>query len=73
MGAGQLRGLPMTQFDMDIAIIGAGVVGLAILAELTKHYEDVFVFEKNETVLVITGFQNYAYELQDQIVSTLKF
>jgi len=34
--------------QIDIAIIGAGILGLAIAAETTKEYENVFVFEKNE-------------------------
>ena len=33
--------------DINICIIGAGVVGLAIAAELSKEYTDVFVVEKN--------------------------
>jgi hypothetical protein len=31
------------------------------------------IFEKDDNVFLVTAFQNYAYELQDQIVSTLKF
>jgi len=34
---------------LDIAIIGAGIVGLAIAAETTKDYENVFVFEKTKS------------------------
>jgi len=33
--------------DLHITIIGAGVVGLAIAAELSKKHENIFVFEKN--------------------------
>jgi len=34
--------------DFKIAVIGAGVVGLAITRELTKYYENIIVIEKNE-------------------------
>jgi len=34
--------------DVKITIIGAGVIGLAIAAELSKEFDDVFVIEKNE-------------------------
>ncbi len=33
--------------DVNIAIIGAGVVGLAIASKLSSHYEGVFVIERN--------------------------
>lgn len=33
--------------EIDIAIIGAGVVGLAIAAELSERHSGVFVFERN--------------------------
>ena len=33
--------------DTNITIIGAGVVGLAIARELSLHYDEVFVIEKN--------------------------
>jgi L-2-hydroxyglutarate oxidase LhgO len=36
-------------FDVDIIIIGAGVVGLAIAAELAREKRAVFILEKNET------------------------
>lgn len=34
--------------ETNICIIGAGVVGLAIAARLAKHYDGVFVLEKNK-------------------------
>ncbi|MBN2662851.1 MAG: NAD(P)/FAD-dependent oxidoreductase [Bacteroidales bacterium] len=34
--------------DFDIVVIGAGVVGLAIAAELSKTYSNLVVLEKNE-------------------------
>ncbi len=33
--------------DAKITIIGAGVVGLAIAAEVSNHFENVFVVEKH--------------------------
>jgi L-2-hydroxyglutarate oxidase LhgO len=35
--------------DADIIIIGAGVVGLAVAAELAREQRTVFILEKNET------------------------
>lgn len=35
--------------DADIAIIGAGVVGLAIASEIASDKRNIFVFEKNES------------------------
>jgi L-2-hydroxyglutarate oxidase LhgO len=32
---------------IDITIVGAGVVGLAVAAELSKAHEDIFIIEKN--------------------------
>ena len=32
---------------LNVTIIGAGVIGLAVAAELSKHYKDVFIIEKN--------------------------
>ena len=34
---------------VDVAIIGAGVVGLAIAAEIAQRGKRIFVFEKNHT------------------------
>src|SRR4030042_340707 len=36
------------KFSTDIAIIGAGVVGLAIAAQVASHNKTVYVLEKNE-------------------------
>lgn len=44
--------------DIDIAIIGSGVVGLAIAFELSKHYDNIFVFEKNERYGLETSSRN---------------
>ncbi len=33
--------------DINITIIGAGIVGLAIARELSMHYDEVYVIEKN--------------------------
>ena len=33
--------------DINITIIGAGVVGLAIAAKLSEKYKDIFIIEKN--------------------------
>lgn len=35
--------------EVDVAIIGAGVVGLAIAAEVAQEEKGIFVFEKNHT------------------------
>jgi len=36
-------------YEADITIIGAGVVGLAIAAEVANENRQVFVLEKNES------------------------
>lgn len=33
--------------EIEITIVGAGVIGLAVAAELSKVYKDIFVIEKN--------------------------
>ena len=33
--------------EVEIAIIGGGVVGCAVAWELSGHYNDIFLFEKN--------------------------
>jgi len=33
--------------QLEITIVGAGVIGLAIAAELSKEHKDIFIFEKN--------------------------
>ena len=44
--------------DIDIIIIGAGVVGLAIAAEVSRTNKSVFVFEKNRTFGLETSSRN---------------
>ncbi|HUX48257.1 MAG TPA: FAD-dependent oxidoreductase, partial [Dehalococcoidia bacterium] len=34
---------------IDVAIIGAGVIGLAIAGEIAQRNKEVFIFEKNHT------------------------
>ena len=33
--------------DVNVTIIGAGIVGLAIAREISNSYKDVFLIEKN--------------------------
>ncbi len=44
--------------EVDVAIIGAGVVGLAIAAELAQQQKGVFVLEKNQTIGLETSSRN---------------
>ncbi len=44
--------------EVDICIIGAGVVGLAIAAELSRPGRNVFVFERNRTFGLETSSHN---------------
>ena len=44
--------------EIDIIIIGAGVVGLAIAAEVSRTNQNVFVFEKNRTFGQETSSRN---------------
>jgi L-2-hydroxyglutarate oxidase LhgO len=44
--------------EVDVAIIGAGVVGLAIAAELAGQQKGVFVLEKNQTFGLETSSRN---------------
>jgi L-2-hydroxyglutarate oxidase LhgO len=44
--------------EIDVAIIGAGVVGLAIAAEVAQQRRGVFVFEKNRTFGLETSSKN---------------
>jgi len=44
--------------EIDIAIIGAGVVGLGIAAEAAQEGKGVFVFEKNRTFGIETSSRN---------------
>ena len=44
--------------EIDIAIVGAGVVGLGIAAEVAQEGKSVFVFEKNRTFGIETSSRN---------------
>lgn len=44
--------------EVDVAIIGAGVVGLAVAAELAEQGKSVFVFERNNTYGQETSSRN---------------
>jgi L-2-hydroxyglutarate oxidase LhgO len=44
--------------EIDIIVIGAGVVGLAIAAEVSRTNQNVFVFEKNRTFGLETSSRN---------------
>jgi L-2-hydroxyglutarate oxidase LhgO len=44
--------------EVDIAIIGAGIIGLAIACEVARQGEGVFVFEKNHTFGLETSSRN---------------
>jgi L-2-hydroxyglutarate oxidase LhgO len=44
--------------EIDVAIIGAGVVGLATARELAQGEKEVFVFEKNRTFGLETSSRN---------------
>jgi L-2-hydroxyglutarate oxidase LhgO len=44
--------------EVEIAIIGAGVVGLAIAAEISENGRDIFVFEKNRSFGLETSSRN---------------
>lgn len=44
--------------EIDVAIIGAGVIGLATAGEIARQRKDVFVFEKNRTFGLETSSRN---------------
>ena len=44
--------------EVDVAIIGAGVVGLAVASELARQQKGVFVLEKNQTFGLETSSRN---------------
>jgi L-2-hydroxyglutarate oxidase LhgO len=44
--------------EINVAIIGAGVVGLATACEVAQRHKDVFVFEKNRTFGLETSSRN---------------
>jgi len=41
-----VTGVPLTD-QINIAVVGGGVIGCAVALELSGRYEDVFLFEKN--------------------------
>lgn len=45
-------------YEADIAIVGAGVVGLAIAADVASDHREVFIIEKNETFGQETSIRN---------------
>ena len=44
--------------EIDVAVIGAGVIGLATAGEIAQGREEVFVFEKNRTFGLETSSRN---------------
>ena len=44
--------------EIDVAIIGAGVIGLATAGEITQRKKEVFVFEKNHSFGLETSNRN---------------
>ena len=44
--------------EVDVAIIGAGIVGLAVASEIARQKAGVFVFEKNHTFGLETSSRN---------------
>jgi L-2-hydroxyglutarate oxidase LhgO len=44
--------------EIDVAVIGAGVIGLATAREIAQGKEEVFVFEKNRTFGLETSSRN---------------
>jgi L-2-hydroxyglutarate oxidase LhgO len=44
--------------EIDVAIIGAGVIGLAMAREIAQEKKEVFVFEKNRTFGLETSSRN---------------
>jgi len=44
--------------EIDVAIIGAGVIGLATVCEIAQGEKEVFVFEKNRTFGLETSSRN---------------
>ena len=48
----------MPSFDFELAIVGAGVVGLAIAARLSERHHNIVVLEKNEKYGMETSSRN---------------
>lgn len=44
--------------EVDVAIIGAGIIGLAVASEIARQKAGVFVFEKNHTFGLETSSRN---------------
>jgi L-2-hydroxyglutarate oxidase LhgO len=44
--------------EIDVAVVGAGVIGLATAHEIAQRQEEVFVFEKNRTFGLETSSRN---------------
>ena len=44
--------------EIDVSIIGAGVIGLAIACEIAQQKKEVFIFEKNHTFGLETSSRN---------------
>ncbi len=44
--------------EIETTIIGAGIIGLAIAAELSEAHKDIFVLERNETFGLETSSRN---------------
>jgi len=44
--------------EVDVAIIGAGIIGLAVACEVSHQKDEVFVFEKNSTFGLETSSRN---------------
>ena len=47
-----------TSVEVNVAVIGAGVVGLAVAAEMARREKGVFVLEKNQTFGLETSSRN---------------
>lgn len=44
--------------EIDIIVVGSGVIGLAVVAELSQSYKDIFVIEKNSSFGQETSSRN---------------
>ncbi|MCM8796182.1 MAG: FAD-dependent oxidoreductase [Candidatus Omnitrophica bacterium] len=43
---------------IDITVVGAGIIGLAVAYELSKDYKDIFIIEKNSSFGQETSSRN---------------
>ena len=48
----------MESFDIDCLIIGGGVAGVATARNLSEHYKDIFLIEKNKNLAEETSSRN---------------